>query len=161
MADHDDTLAKVEAAREAVAEAAALLLRHAEGLALLRLVALRSDFSVPRMVTTGGLALLPDRQVEDAYRTAVVAATRFAGEHHALDEVVASRTRRPRAAALRRAVEETVGDTWGAMPPPWAPPGIEARHGFKPARVLRQAWRDHLAATAVAARPKLVKVQTR
>lgn len=161
MAEPVDTLAKVEAAREAVAEAAALLLRHAEGLAMLRLVVLRPDVYGARTVTPGRPAFLPDRQVDDAYRTAVVAAARFAGEHHALDEVVASRTRRPRAAALRRAVEETIGATWGAMPPPSAPADIEARHGFKPTRVLAQAWRDHLAAKAEDARPKLVKVKDR
>lgn len=153
-------LQKIEDAREAVANAAAILLRHAEGLALLQMVVMTVPPGV-QSITGPGPAFLPDRVADDGYRRAVVAAAVFAGEHEAFDQVVALRHRGPRAVRLRRAVEHFVGMTWGVRPPHASsmPEEIEARYGVKPWRVVAQAWRDHLVALALEARPKLKWVE--
>jgi len=149
-------LQKVHDARNAVAEAAALLLGHAEGLAMLRRIVLTPDPAPAPAVTPGRPYLIPNREAETAYRRAVVAAALFVGEHAASDQVVA-----PRAAALRRAVEEFVGPRRGVLPPHASslPEDIEARYGAEPGSVVAQAWRDHLAALAADSRPQLVRVR--
>ncbi|WP_207768059.1 hypothetical protein, partial [Methylobacterium frigidaeris] len=149
-------LQMVQEARNAVAQAAALLLGHAEGLAMLRGVVLTPDPSPAPAVTPGRPYLIPDRQAEHAYRRAVMAAALFAGEHAAFDQVVA-----PRAAALRRAVEEFVGPRRGILPPHASSlrEDVEARYGAEPGSVVAQAWRDHLAALAADYRPQLVRMR--
>ncbi|MEH3065296.1 MAG: hypothetical protein PGN33_21965 [Methylobacterium radiotolerans] len=149
-------LQKVQDAREAVAEAAAILLRNAEGLALLQMVVMTVPPGV-HTVTRPGPAFLPDRVADDGYRRAVVAAAIFAGEHEAFDGLASLSRQRPVTLRLRRAVEHFVGMKWGARPPHASgmPEDIEARYGVKPWRVVAQAWRDHLTALALEARPKL------
>jgi hypothetical protein len=147
---------KIEDARKAIAQAGMLLTQHAEGLAMLQMAAMTPD---PALLTVspGRPAYLPDRELGHSYRNVIMATVRFAGEYEAFDQIEESRFPCRETKALRRAVEEFVGPEWGAQPPHASclSESVEARYGVKPRRVVAQAWRDHLAALAIQARPKL------
>ena len=158
-----DIAAKIEAAREAVDQAAALLLEHAEGLAALAMIARASDLQGPQTITlkdAGGPMVIRNVEAERAYamatETAVLFAGRFEAFIHARDMMSSIH-----AMVLREAVEDLVGPD-GGMPPalPRMPAKVGgAELGITPEAVHTQAWRSHLMASAAkASRVKLVRM---
>ena len=123
-----DIEAKIEAAREAVDQAAALLLEHAEGLAALAMIARASDLQGPQTITlkdARGPMVIRNVEAERAYamatETAVLFAGRFEAFIHARDMMSSIH-----AMVLREAVEDLVGPD-GGMPP--ALPRMPAKVG--------------------------------
>lgn len=127
-----ETEAKIAAAQEAVAKAAALLLEHAEGLAMLAMVESRREPPGPPSVSLKDAGVLTIRNwpAEQAWSQAALAAAQFAGRFEAFQQE---------------------RDRDGGPPPPLSLMPATAGHaelGITPRQVHAQAWRSHLAASA-------------
>ncbi|MFF9550872.1 hypothetical protein [Methylobacterium fujisawaense] len=145
--------AKIAAARDAVERAAADLLDHAEGLAMLAMMSRhRERHPAVEAGIRDCLGSLRNTANDDAYWRMVDAAAAFAGAKEAHVRAVEMPTTILR--SLREAVEEVIG------PDPRPPQPLSSveqttgdRHpGVTPEAVHRQGWRDYLMASTAAAR---------
>lgn len=146
-----ETETKIAAAQESVAKAAALLLEHAEGLAMLAMMERRREPPGPTTLSlkdAGGPVTIRNWTAERAWSLAALAAASFAGRFEAFQQVRDPVFLSRREIELREAVEDLVGPRGGPPPPLAKMPATVGRAGITPRQVHAAAWRSHLAASA-------------
>lgn len=152
-----ETETKIAAARDAIDQAAALLLEHAEGLCMLAMMARfreehpaeveRVERGVEAILAPAG-PVIRNCAADIAYWHAAAAAAQFAGRFEAFQQ--ARDIPCELTTTLREEVEKLVDDT-GSLPPVLSRVPATAGHaelGITPRQVHAQAWRSHLAASA-------------
>ncbi|MEZ0250540.1 MAG: hypothetical protein ACAH20_06210 [Methylobacteriaceae bacterium] len=150
---NDELMAKLAAARDAIERAAADLLDHAEGLAMLGMMCRHRARHPEFEVGTGDcLGVLRNSDGEDAYWRMVAAAAAFAcaKEAHARAVEMLSVILR----SVREALEDVVGPDHDPPQPLSLVAGVmgDRYPGVTPEAVHRQGWRDYLMASTAAAR---------